>query len=223
MTDISDTVNNAYEEQQAKAGNPGSLEKKTNGGFFKKIAQLGYMGLTTAAAWAIAGPINLLSVTGSYLLAHTILNRKNLTYKGLRKELHLGNAMTATLYNFFKVYNKVSRGNLLLNSLFIIGVGIPIFNLLFIPVRYLIYNYSPLSLLKTIFTGKTSKIKDDIKELYKKEYFPMIKRTWLVSPIVVGAVNYAPFKYQLPITSTGRLVYRLALGKGGTVSGTYSK
>lgn len=219
MSDISDKVNEAEKERQAKAGKAeGGLEKKANGEFFKKIAQLGYAALTTAGALAIAGPLNLVSVTGSYLLAHTILNRKNLTYKGFRKELHLGNAMTAFLYYLFKVFNRVSPGNILFNSLFILGAGIPVFNAVFLPVRYFTYNYTPLKLLKDTFTFKLPKAFSEIKQLYKKEYVPMTKRTYIVSPLIIGAVNFAPFEYQLPITSAGRLAYRLALGKGWELS-----
>ncbi len=216
MTDISDRVNDVEQEQQAKAGVKESpLEKKTNRGFFRKLIEFGYMTATTVAATAIAGPLNLLSVTGSYLLAHTILHRKKLKYEGLRKELHLGNAMTVLLYKIFGLYNIMFKGNILLNSAFILGVGIPVFNVLFIAARHFIYNYTPLKLVKDTLTFKLGTSLKDLKQTYKKDYFPMTKRTYLVSPIMLGAVNFVPFKYQLPITSVGRLAYRLALGKSG--------
>ncbi len=216
MPDISDTVNKVEQEQQAKAGNSESpLEKKAKRGFFRKIVDFGYMTLTTAGALAVAGPLNLVSVTGTFLLAHAILNRKKLTYEGLRKEMHLGNAMTVALYYFFRAYNAVTPGNLLLNSLFILGVGIPAFNALFIPTKYMLYNYTPLKLLKDTLTFKLGKTAKNIKEIFKKDYIKTTLRTYLLAPIVIAAINFVPFKYQLPATSVGRFFYRLALGKGG--------
>lgn len=212
--DIGEKVNNIEQEQQAKAGVKESpLEKKANKGFFKKIAQLGYATLTTAGALAVAGPLNLVSVTGTYLLAHAILNRKKLKYEGLRKELHLGNAMTVLLYYFFRAYNTVGGKNIIANTAFILGAGIPAFNALFLPIRYMIYNYTPFGLLKDTLTLKIGKAAKNIKEIFKKDYIKTTLRTYLVAPIIIAARNFVPFKYQLPVTSVGRFFYRLALGK----------
>lgn len=217
MPDISDTVNKVEKEQQAKAQPKESpLEKKANGGFFKKIIDFGYMGLTTAAAWAIAGPINLVSVTGTYLLVHSILNRKNLKYKGLRKELHVGNAMTIYLFNMFKLLNKIA--NPITKSLAVLGIAMPIFNAFYLPVRYIISKYTPFKFLKDVFTLKIFRLPKEIINLYKRDYIKSLKRVYLISPVVLYAVNFTQFKYQLPVTSIGRFFYRLALGKGGEPS-----
>ncbi len=224
MPDISDTVNKIEKEKQAKTQPKESpLEKKANGGFFKKIFDFAYMGLTTGAALAIAGPLNLISVTGTYLLVHSIINRKNLKYKGLRKELHVGNAMTVNLFYLFKFLNMFP--NFITKSLAVLALGMPYFNAVYLPARYIISKYTPFKFLKEIFTLKIFKLPKEIIDLYKRDYTKSLKRVYTISPVVLYAVNFAPFKYQLPITSVGRFFYRLALGKGGepTYQNNYKK
>lgn len=219
--DIGERVNEIEKEQQAKAGNAeGGLEKKTKksffGGLLKGIAQLGYAALTTGLAMTIAGPINLLSVTGTYLLAHAILNRKKLKLKGLRKELHLGNIITVGLYYTFYAFNYLAPSNILLTTAAVLA-GIPIFSGAFLPLRYLVYNYSPGKFLKDTVTGKIKELPQNLKKIYKEEYGKATKRMYLASPIILGILNFVPFQYQLPVSSVSKFVTRLAMGKGGTL------
>lgn len=215
MPDISDTVNKVEQEQQAKAGTRESaLEKKAKRGILRKIVDFGFMGLTTGAAWAIAGPLNVLAVTGSYLLAYSYLHRKELKYEGLRKEVHFGNAMTALLYYSFYAWNYSLPANLLVNSAIFLA-ALPVWIGVFIPMRYMFYNYSPLKLLKDTVTLKILGLPKKIKEIYKQEYKKALKNLYIASPFIIGIRTFVPFKYQLVTTAITRFINRLAIGRGG--------
>ncbi|NQV08538.1 hypothetical protein HQ529_01650 [Candidatus Woesearchaeota archaeon] len=191
------------------------LEKKTMFSSFKKFTAWDWTktAITTTIGITTAGIANWASVMGSFLLAYKTLNRKKITYEGVKTEVHTANLYTPLVYYFYKGLDSIT------NPITKTAMGLGPMMLAFMPaylaMTYLVKNFSPKKMFNYLYTGKFLKIPSDI---YKKTIKPDLKQSfkdfykYLTIPWI-GITNFVPFKYQIAALSGLRYLFRLVTAR----------
>jgi len=231
---VDDITEKEYERMQAARQGAGEskLEKESKKGtdtkksFFRTLGKFnlfdwGLIGATSVASLLTGGLFNWVSVTGTYLLSHAITQRGNYTKKGVKSEFYLGGVMTITLD---KMYRYLSGLNPVHRTVIGLGVLIPIFNAIYLPVQHIFRKYTPLGFARNIFRIP--------KEVYHKSikpnYFRSLKAiyTFMTLPFIY-VWNFVPLMWQIPATSATRFGYKTILDlaqkkKGYAPKGSYA-
>lgn len=195
------------------------LEGKTQG-FFQTLKDfsawdwLKVGAVNAAGAFFGGGIINLATTTLSYVTAHYLINRKKgFEKKSLMGDMYLGAAMTPALNLMFNALHAIANP-LARWGAWLVG-GIPIMSSYFLGAQHVIKEYSPLKIVKGLFTGETYKIPFKTANYVRKNLWAASKELLKYFAIPFYFVlNHAPLALNIPISSVGRVGFRYLVQKG---------
>ncbi|NOZ80039.1 MAG: hypothetical protein GXP63_00055 [DPANN group archaeon] len=197
----------------------GGLEGKTQG-FFETLRSFSFWdwikvgAVNTVGALLGGGIINLASTTLSYVAAHYLSNRKKgFEKKSLIKEMYLGAAMTPALNFMYSTLHTIANPFLRYGG-WLLG-GVPVVNSYFLGAQYIIKEYSPLKLVKGLFTGETYKLPFKTADYIGKNLWSVSRALlkYLAVPFYF-VLNYTPLAWNVPVSAIGRVALRYVLQKG---------
>jgi len=192
------------------------LEQKTNG-FFDTLRSFSLwdwakLGATSLLAFSIAGPMNWIVTTGSYIAAYATINRKKIEKNELKTQMHLGNFITPALYYMFNILNTFNPVKKIALGL---SVAMPMITAMIYSSEHVIRKYTPSKFIKDTLTLKTLRLPGEIyRETLKPKFFKTLKNLYLFFAPVFGAIIYlVPLQYQIASTAAARYVNRMVIGK----------